>query len=162
MLSCIYFAFTSLTTVGFGDFYPTSDGERMVCGLILFGGIIVFSTVQGTLTEILGDIELLSQDLDEGDQLSKFIGLIAHFNEDEPMPLAKKQKIEQFFDFKWKNDLKIAIDDESEKAILDQLPDFVSNRLLTEFLFKDFLETFSETFKIPNCLETKRFNDEIE
>jgi len=38
MLSSMYFAFTSLSTVGFGDYYPKNSMERIVCVVIIFSG----------------------------------------------------------------------------------------------------------------------------
>ena len=32
----MYYAFTTLSTVGFGDFHPRSNSERLFCALILF------------------------------------------------------------------------------------------------------------------------------
>jgi len=37
-----YFAFTSLSTVGFGDYYPKNSFERIVCAFIIFGGNMLF------------------------------------------------------------------------------------------------------------------------
>ena len=39
----MYFIFTSLSTVGFGDYYPYSDVERAVTSMILLLGVIVFA-----------------------------------------------------------------------------------------------------------------------
>jgi len=40
------------------------------------------------------------------------------------------------------------------------LPEHVQNKLFTDFLFIDFLETFHESFKIKNKNETIKFNIE--
>lgn len=48
-----YFAFTTLSTVGFGDLHPKSDSERVFCALILLTGVGIFSTFLGDFTEIL-------------------------------------------------------------------------------------------------------------
>lgn len=49
----VYFAFTSLATVGFGDYVPRSDIERGVCAFMLLGGVAVFSYVMGNFITIL-------------------------------------------------------------------------------------------------------------
>ena len=43
----LYFSFTSLTTVGFGDFVPKSDFERIFTALLIFSGVGVFSFFVG-------------------------------------------------------------------------------------------------------------------
>lgn len=41
----MYFAMTSLSTVGFGDFYPKNSYERLIGSIILLSGVTIFSTV---------------------------------------------------------------------------------------------------------------------
>ena len=55
----IYFSFTSLSTVGFGDYNPKSDVERVLCSFILMFGVSIFSYIMGIFIEILGEIKIL-------------------------------------------------------------------------------------------------------
>ena len=43
MIQMIYFMFTSLSTVGFGDFYPVADEERIFCSFLLLFGVAIFA-----------------------------------------------------------------------------------------------------------------------
>ena len=52
-LAVVYFAFTSLSTVGFGDFNPKSDSERLLCAFILLFGVSIFSYILGIFNEII-------------------------------------------------------------------------------------------------------------
>ena len=52
-LMAMYFAFTSLSTVGFGDFHPRSDGERLVCAAVLVIGVAIFSTLMSNFIEMI-------------------------------------------------------------------------------------------------------------
>ena len=52
-LASMYYAFTSLSTVGFGDFYPCSDMERIVCAFMLLYGVAIFSFVMGKFIEMI-------------------------------------------------------------------------------------------------------------
>ena len=97
----VYYAFTSLSTVGFGDYHPKSNFERVICAAILLFGVAIFSYMMGIFIEILDKYQHLNADLDEGDELSKFFGLIKRFNNDIPIKLDLKENIEQFFDYKW-------------------------------------------------------------
>lgn len=42
-LTAMYFAFTTLSTVGFGDYYPVSDTERLTGAFVLLFGVATFS-----------------------------------------------------------------------------------------------------------------------
>ena len=81
----MYYAFTSLSTIGFGDYNPKSDIERILCAFILLFGVAIFSFVMGTFIDILQEITQLTKDLDEGDKLAKFFGRIVRFNGNKPI-----------------------------------------------------------------------------
>jgi voltage-gated potassium channel len=45
-IQCFYFSVTTLTTVGFGDFHPTSEGSRLFTAFyILIGVTIVLGSI---------------------------------------------------------------------------------------------------------------------
>ena len=44
-----YFAFTTLATVGFGDYYAVSIVERAIFTIIFIGGVSMFSFIMGEL-----------------------------------------------------------------------------------------------------------------
>ena len=52
-LLATYYAFTSLSTVGFGDYNPKSNIERLFCAFILLFGVSIFSYIMGCFIEIL-------------------------------------------------------------------------------------------------------------
>mgnify|MGYP006094390913 CR=1 FL=1 len=118
----MYFSFTSLSTVGFGDFHPRSDIERLMCALILLSGVAIFSYIMGVFITIIDEYGNLNADLDEGDQLSKFFGLVRHYNDNLPLVLDLKERIEDHFEHIWQKDRNQATDSLEEEAILDQLP----------------------------------------
>jgi hypothetical protein len=47
LIMACYFAFTSLTTVGFGDYHPRANLERVCGAFILLIGVAVFSYIMG-------------------------------------------------------------------------------------------------------------------
>ena len=51
----IYFAFTSLSTVGFGDYVPCSNIERFIGAFILLFGVSIFSYIMGNFIDILNE-----------------------------------------------------------------------------------------------------------
>lgn len=42
-----YFAITTLSTIGYGDYHPVSTEERMMASLILMFGVAIFSFIMG-------------------------------------------------------------------------------------------------------------------
>lgn len=55
VVTILYFAVTSLSTVGFGDYYPITDAERILISFILLFGVMIFSYIMNQLTNVLTD-----------------------------------------------------------------------------------------------------------
>ena len=53
LLISLYFAFTSLSTVGFGDYAPRGNIERAFGAFMLLFGVAIFSYIMGNFIEIL-------------------------------------------------------------------------------------------------------------
>ena len=64
----------------------------------------------------------MNASFDDGDNLSKFFGLIRNFNGNLEMDENLKHQIEDFFDYKWTMDLNMAVETEEETKLLEQLP----------------------------------------
>lgn len=76
----VYYAFTSLSTVGFGDYHPRSDYERLFIAFALLFGVAIFSYIMGKFIAILDEFKVLNAEIDEGDELTKFFQVFARFN----------------------------------------------------------------------------------
>jgi len=108
-----YFAFTSLSTVGFGDYYPVGETEKIFGAFILMFGVAIFSMVMSNFSDILLKIKNINEGLDDSDNLDKFINCIEDkFNNNLQMNKNLKKRIIKFFDYKWNMDKMQAIDDE--------------------------------------------------
>lgn len=92
---------------------------------IFLFGVLIFSIIMRNFSEILDKIGEINADLDEGDELTRFFGLLKRFNGGKNINQKLTKKIEKFFDYKWNNDKLMAINDPGEIAILSQLPLFV-------------------------------------
>lgn len=60
-----YFAFTTLTTTGFGDISPQSAAERLFGSMMLLGGVAMFSYIMGIFQGILAEYTAYGQDLQD-------------------------------------------------------------------------------------------------
>jgi hypothetical protein len=147
-----YFAFTTLSTVGFGDLHPRSDIERVTCALILLIGVGIFSVFLGDFTEIIEKYKAIQREPDDFLMLDKFFSTLKHFNNDVPVQDKFKKDVYEHFEYRWANDLNQFIQEEEDYKIFIQLPDYIQDRIYKEFLHMKFLSEFSilgDYFKIP-------------
>jgi hypothetical protein len=53
LVASLYFILTTLSTVGYGDFYPIAIVEKIIGSIIMFCGVIYFSLLMGKFIEIV-------------------------------------------------------------------------------------------------------------
>ena len=53
LIRCMYFMLTTLSTVGYGDLYPTSIAEKVVGSLIQIIGVTIFSIVMNAFIKVV-------------------------------------------------------------------------------------------------------------
>ena len=56
IITCFYFALTTLSTVGFGDYYPRSDEERMLGAFVILFGVALFSIIISEFLDMISNI----------------------------------------------------------------------------------------------------------
>ena len=103
-ITMIYYTFTTLSTIGFGDYHPCADEEMILACCVFLSGVSVVSYLMGIFSEILKKFQKLNLDLDEGDQLELFFSLMKKLNGNVDIQSNLKKKIELHFDNKWKTD----------------------------------------------------------
>ena len=104
MIRVVYFAITTLSTIGFGDYSPVNTQERMIGGFILVIGVSIFSFIMGQFIEILINYKSLWK-VGHHQDLSKWIALLSRFNNGNPLKKELITKIEDFFNYFWENNL---------------------------------------------------------
>jgi len=80
-----YWAFTTLSTVGLGDFHPRSNAERVLCAVILLVGSTMFSQIMRNFIDILYSLKNISEDFKDELMLTKFMGSLTRFNGGQPI-----------------------------------------------------------------------------
>ena len=145
----VYFSFTSLSTVGFGDYNPKSNLERIVIAFFLLFGVAIFSYIMGIFIDILGQFKDLNAELDQGEELNKFFGVIKKFNMNIELDIEIKQRIEQFFDFKWINDKNFAFQMDEYQNVVEQMPDNLIEDIYFKCLYYQFWARFHSYFELP-------------
>lgn len=105
----VYFAFTTLATVGFGDYTPKSGPERLLATFLLLLGVASFSYIMGQFVGILMGLSVVTADNEDSENLSKYLGLLGHFNKNKPLTKETTERIEQYFEYYWQHDKNYAI-----------------------------------------------------
>ena len=116
MVQLMYFAYTTLSTVGFGDKTPRSDIERLIICVILLLGVSLFGYILDILVNIIDQFKAFDVEIDEGNELRKFFSCISHYNHGIDMDIQKKREFERYFEYRWQYNKNSAVDDDEEKA----------------------------------------------
>lgn len=122
IIMSIYFAFTSLSTVGFGDYAPRSNIERLIGSQILIFGVAIFSYIMGNFISILDEFKNYHEPLEEGDDLTRFFGTIQEYNGKKPIDNELKLEIEDHFEYRWSKDKLWAFKTDADMSVFQQLP----------------------------------------
>ena len=131
----IYYAFTTLSTVGFGDFHPKNNTERALTSMILLFGVIVFSYLTGNFLELVNGYQVLLWENEDGENLSRFFGLLAKYNNGQPLKRVFIDEIESYFEFYWAHDKQASLALESDLRFFDELPREIQQEIFKNFLF---------------------------
>ena len=84
-LISMYFAFTSLSTVGFGDYYPVSDTERLCGSIILLSGVAMFSYILESFMAQINEMKKINEPFGDQRKLDKFFNVLQDFNFQNPI-----------------------------------------------------------------------------
>lgn len=129
-----YFAITTLSTIGFGDFSPKSVMEKLLGSFILLFGVVVFSIIMSKLIDILVSFKSIDQQGAHKD-LSKWIAMLSKYNGGHPINKNIITEIEDFFDFYWKSNKMKAFQSTVDKRFMDELPESVVQQIYIDFVF---------------------------
>ena len=142
----VYFMFTTLSTVGFGDFHPKSELERAIMTFILLIGVASFSYVMAQFIEILLAVQGVTSENEDSEMMARWMLLLKNFNNNKPLPPEMTEQFEKYFEYFWKNDKNYAIASEEDQNIMRELPIEIQANIYKDFLFQDFLHLFKVHF----------------
>lgn len=129
-----YFALTTLSTVGYGDFYPMSNLERICAVLVMLCGVAFFSYIMGSFIDIIQNYDMKTGD-DKETKLNNWLGLIQRFTSNKPIPKRLLREIEEHFNHYWKHDRLASI--KSSDEYMNALPRSIKKAIMTNYLFED-------------------------
>ena len=96
VIKFMYYSFTTLTTVGFGDLHPRSNIERLFIAFVMLLGVAIFSLFMSDFIDIVTETILPPSDGDE-DNLARFFEVIKSFNKHRDIHYELKSQIENYF-----------------------------------------------------------------
>lgn len=134
-----YFALTTLSTVGFGDYYPVDNSERVVGALLLYFGQAGFNFLVIQFLEVLDNIQMLDNEDDKSDEINKFLNCLHHFNNRIPLDRKFSNSVIEFFKYKSLKDRNNFLNEESDQHIFDSLTLELRKEIYTKFVYKNFL-----------------------
>lgn len=76
----VYYAMTTLSTVGFGDIHPRSDSERFLACFLLIFGVSIFSYIMGDILSLIESWRELYEVNEDDDNMHKFFNVLKKFN----------------------------------------------------------------------------------
>ena len=120
-----YWAITTLSTIGYGDFSPKSSLEKFIGSIVLLLGVAVFSIIMNNLMDIMREIRQLDA-IGSPRDLSKWIAMLSKYNNGLPMNKEIIQRIEGFFDYYWSANKLSAFATETDMRFMSELPEAVT------------------------------------
>lgn len=91
-LAALYWAMTTLTTVGYGDVLPTSDNERLYAMLAMIIGGSFYGYIIGSMTSVITDMDIDARAFNERMEM-----LDAWLEFHEKIPTLLKRRIRRHF-----------------------------------------------------------------
>ena len=80
-----YFMFTSLSTVGFGDYHPVNNYERLICAIIILFGNAIFGYIIGMFNDMIQEMKEFNMEMEDAEKLNSFFTLIQKLNNGKQM-----------------------------------------------------------------------------
>lgn len=134
IVSC-YFALTTLSTVGYGDYYPISNQERFVTLIIQLGGVAFFSYIMGNFIEIVANMEANVGPPDKSGDLNNWLILLTRYTRNNiALSKAMTDDIEDHFSYFWTHDRLASL---NQGTYIEDLPRRLKIQVITGYLFAD-------------------------
>ncbi len=146
VIRCMYFILTTITTVGYGDFVPWSNAERIYMLLVELFGVAFFSYCMGNFTEIISSYYTKLGGSDKSAELQTWLTLLGRFNNRKPVDPVMTAQIESRFEYFWSHDRLESIT--PDVPYLKAIPRVVRRQLISHHLFSDLYYDFRWFFNV--------------
>jgi len=135
-----YYSLTTLTTVGYGDFFPQNNSERLLAIFIMLIGVSLFTYVMGNFTDLITTYDKKLGAVDNASNLHNWLTLLHNFSKNVQFDNKLLNKIDLHFNYFWKKDRNTNLT--RDDPYLNSLPKSMRIKLV-EFMWGDILNNFS-------------------
>ena len=142
-ISSLYWAFTTMTTVGYGDLTPQTQTERSYSIVVMILGATVFGYIVGNVSQMVGQLDVGAARQREQRMM------IRNYMKEQDLPREIRMRIDRFFDFYYQ---RTSIFDESH--ILRSLPSALRRKVVMHInkkLLKRFWSFFGRVKNELRC-----------
>ena len=146
--SIVYFTFTTVLTVGLGDFAFYSNYERMLGSFLMLGGVAYFMIIRDNFMNIYQNYNQIYAPIDQREELDLFFNLLKKMN-NGVHNMGLKNQLESYFEYRWENNMNWGLTLDEDLKILDQLPSETQQSLISDFLFCRFYKQFKRFYTFP-------------
>lgn len=146
MWTLTYFAFTTISTVGFGDYHPRNNSERTIGAMLMLMGAMINSFVIESLQHMIEQYAEITADFEENEHLALFLNTIKKYNGGFDLPTEQLEEIRQYFEYRWSHHRNQAISSEEDLNQYDNLHEDYQKKLFVNYLFKDLIQLHHKLF----------------
>ena len=82
----------------------------------------MFSYIMSKFIEMMNFFNETGKDIEEKSDLTLFFNTLTYFNQKKEFDPKFKEKIEQYFDYRWKNDKNVGFEDDKDQLLIRCLP----------------------------------------
>ena len=133
----MYYALTTLSTVGYGDFYPTSIAEKIIGAIIQVFGSTFFAVLMNNFIDVVMSMKSTNFS-DNENALQNWFRLICMIKNQpaggtKELELGLRDRIKSHFRYFWDNDRTAVL--LYKKEYFDSIPCKIQNFIMCTFLF---------------------------
>ena len=159
----LYFALTTLSTVGYGDYYPVSPVEMIFTSLVMLGGVAFFSYIMGNFIEILSNYDAQMGTVDKSEDLNDWLISLERFTQGKNnLSVSLVNSINVNMNYFWDLNRLECFDENDETFRI--IPSHIKNQIIFRYLFKDIFDMHSRFFysrSRPNMRADSEFLTDI-